>query len=91
MAFLESQPADGTELRRTRPGRPFSFANGCGLGSWLSPIPDVKIWHGLSDSVLGLALLAIAGGALTARQGRRPTSRTAAPRSALYCPCRCSR
>jgi hypothetical protein len=42
------------------------FANGCGLGSWLPHIPDVKLWHGLSDGVLGLALLAIAGGAVAA-------------------------
>lgn len=67
------------------------FANGCGLGSWLPHIPDVKLWHGLSDGVLGLALLAIAGGAvgalpvagaLTARCGSRPTSRAAA---LLFC------
>ena len=67
------------------------FANGCGLGSWLPHIPDVKIWHGLSDGMLGLALLAIAGGAvaslpiagaLTARYGSRPTSRAA---SVLFC------
>ena len=67
------------------------FANGCGLGSWLPHIPDVKIWHGLSDGVLGLALLAIAGGAvaalpiagaLTARFGSRPIARTA---TLLFC------
>jgi MFS family permease len=67
------------------------FANGCRLGSWLPHIPDVKIWHGLSDDVLGLALLAIAGGAvaalpvagaLTARYGSRPMSRAAA---VLFC------
>jgi fucose permease len=67
------------------------FANGCGLGSWLPHIPDVKLWHQLSDGVLGLALLAIAGGAvaalpvagaLTARYGSRPTSRLAA---LLFC------
>jgi MFS family permease len=67
------------------------FANGCGLGSWLPHIPDVKIWHGLSDGVLGLALLAIAGGAvaalpvagaLTARYGSQPVSRLAA---ILFC------
>jgi hypothetical protein len=28
------------------------FANGCGLGSWLPHIPDVKLWHELSDGVL---------------------------------------
>jgi MFS family permease len=67
------------------------FANGCGLGSWLPHIPDVKIWHGLSDGALGLALLVIAGGAvaalpvagaLTARYGTRPVSRAAA---LLFC------
>lgn len=67
------------------------FVNGSGLGSWLPHIPDVKIWHGLSDGVLGLALLAIAGGAvaalpvagaLTARYGSRPISRLAA---ILFC------
>ncbi|HZA65511.1 MAG TPA: MFS transporter [Geminicoccaceae bacterium] len=67
------------------------FANGCGLGSWLPHIPDVKIWHHLSDGVLGVALLAIAGGAvaalpvagaLTARYGSRRSSRLAA---LLFC------
>ncbi|HSA82981.1 MAG TPA: MFS transporter, partial [Geminicoccaceae bacterium] len=80
------------ELRRARLATAtLFFANGCGLGSWLPHIPDVKIWHGLSDGVLGLALLAIAGGAvaslpvagaLTARYGSRPTSRAAA---LLFC------
>jgi MFS family permease len=63
------------------------FANGCGLGSWVPHIPDVKIWHGLSEGALGLALLVIAAGAvaalpvagaLTARLGSRPISRGAA-------------
>jgi MFS family permease len=80
------------ELRRARLATAtLFFANGCGLGSWLPHIPDVKIWHGLSDGVLGLALLAIArgavaalpvAGALTARYGSRPTSRAAA---LLFC------
>jgi MFS family permease len=80
------------ELRRARVATAaLFFANGCGLGSWLPHIPDVKIWHGLSDGVLGLALLAIAGGAvaslpiagaLTARYGSRPTARAAA---LLFC------
>ena len=43
------------ELRRARLATAtLFFANGCGLGSWLPHIPDVKIWHGLSDGVLGL-------------------------------------
>jgi hypothetical protein len=50
-----------------RPGAPGDrapvFANGCGLGSWLPHLPDVNVWHGLSDGVLGLALLAITGDA----------------------------
>jgi MFS family permease len=63
------------------------FANGCGLGSWVPHIPDVKIWHGLSEGALGLALLVIAAGAvvalpvagaLTARFGSRIVSRAAA-------------
>jgi MFS family permease len=67
------------------------FANGCGLGSWVPHIPDVKLWHGLSDAVLGLALLAIAAGAvaalpvagaLVARSGSRPVTRGAA---LLFC------
>ncbi len=67
------------------------FANGCGLGSWVPHIPDVKLWHGLSDAALGLALLAIAAGAvaalpvagaLVARFGSRPVTRGAA---LLFC------
>jgi MFS family permease len=80
------------ELRRARVATAaLFFANGCGLGSWLPHIPDVKIWHMLSDGVLGLALLAIAAGAvaslpiagaLTACYGSRPTARAAA---LLFC------
>ena len=93
--MLVDTTADGRpspEMRRARLATAtLFFANGCGLGSWLPHIPDVKIWHGLSDGVLGLALLAIAGGAvaalpvagaLTARYGSRPTSRAAA---LLFC------
>lgn len=63
------------------------FANGCGLGSWVPHIPDVKSALGLSDGVLGLALLAIAAGAvlalptaglLTARHGSRGITQAAA-------------
>jgi MFS family permease len=76
------------ELRRARLATAaLFFANGCGLGSWVPHIPDVKIWHGLSEGALGLALLVIAAGAvvalpvagaLTARFGSRPVSRGAA-------------
>ena len=59
------QARAGRQLRRTRLATAtLFFANGCGLGSWLPHIPDVKIWHVVSDGVLGLALLAIAGGAV---------------------------
>ena len=88
------------ELRRARLATAtLSFANGCGLGSWLPHIPDVKIWHGLTDGVLGLALLAIAGGAvaalpvagaLTARYGAGPPRERQRSCSAPCCPCRCS-
>jgi MFS family permease len=77
------------ELRRARLATAtLFFANGCGPRSWVPHIPDVKIWNDLSDGVLGLALLAIAGGAvaalpiagaLTARFGSRPISHAAAP------------
>jgi hypothetical protein len=39
------------------------FANGCGLGSRLPHIPEVKIRPGRSEGVLGLAPLAISGAA----------------------------
>jgi predicted MFS family arabinose efflux permease len=67
------------------------FVNGCGFGSWVPHIPDVKLGLGLSDGVLGLALLAIAVGALvalpcsgvlTARFGSRAVTRAAA---VLFC------
>jgi hypothetical protein len=49
------------EARRARLATATLFcANGCGLGSRLPHIPDVKIWHDLSEGVL----LAIAGGAI---------------------------
>ncbi len=80
------------EVRRARLATAtLFFANGCGLGSWVPHIPDVKLWHGLSDGVLGLTLLAIAGGAvaalpvagaLTARYGSRAVNRAAA---VLFC------
>jgi MFS family permease len=75
------------------------FANGCGLGSWVPHIPDVKLWHGLSDAVLGLALLAIAAGAvaalpvagaLVARSGSRRSPGARRCCSAPPCRCRCS-
>src|SRR5262245_50302998 len=63
------------------------FANGAGLASWIPHIPMVQTTHELSPSVLGLALLAMAIGALvgiplsgaaTGRFGSRAVVRTAA-------------
>jgi MFS family permease len=57
------------------------FANGAGLASWLPHIPMVQARLGIGPSVLGVALLAMAAGALvgiplsgraTARFGSRP-------------------
>lgn len=62
------------------------FANGAALGSWVPHIPDAKHALGLTDSVLGFALLAMAAGslvglptsgALTARFGARATATVA--------------
>jgi MFS family permease len=84
----ETARAPAPALRRARLATAtLFFANGCGLGSWVPHIPDVKIWHGLSEGALGLALLVIAAGAvaalpvsgaLTVRLGSRPISRGAA-------------
>ncbi len=89
-AMADDPPAQA--VRRARLGvAAVFFANGCGLGSWVPHIPDVKLWHGLSDAVLGLALLALAAGAvaalpvagaLVARFGSRPVTRAAA---LLFC------
>ncbi len=62
------------------------FANGAALGSWVPHIPDAKHVLGLTNSVLGFALLAMAAGslvglpvsgALTARFGSRATTTAA--------------
>lgn len=54
-------------LRRDRMAIAALFlVNGAVFGSWATHIPVVKAAHGLSPSVLGLALLALAAGALTA-------------------------
>lgn len=42
------------------------FINGALIGSWVARIPAIKLGLGLSDGVFGLALLAMAGGALLA-------------------------
>ena len=42
------------------------FVNGALIGTWVSRIPAIKAGLGLNDGVFGLALLAMAGGALLA-------------------------
>ncbi len=42
------------------------FINGALIGSWVARIPAIKLGLGLGDGVFGLALLAMAGGALAA-------------------------
>lgn len=63
------------------------FANGAGMASWLPHVPTVQMGLGLRPSVLGLALLAMAAGALvgiplsgycTARVGSRMVVRCTA-------------
>ena len=62
------------------------FANGAALGSWVPHIPDAKQALGLSDGLLGMALLGMAAGSLvglplsgllTARFGSRRTTTAA--------------
>ncbi len=59
------------------------FLNGVGIASWSAHIPFVKQKFGLSEAMLGLALLAVAagsvgalllGGRLVARYGSRTVS-----------------
>ena len=75
------RPGRGTSLARLATGWVF-FANGAALGSWVPHIPDAKHALGLSDSVLGFALLGMAvgslvglpiSGVLTSRFGSRKT------------------
>ena len=42
------------------------FVNGALIGNWVARIPAIKAGLGLNDGVFGLALLAMAGGALVA-------------------------
>src|SRR6266700_4070073 len=85
MMLVIERPGRGTSLARLATGWVF-FANGAALGSWVPHIPDAKHALGLSDSVLGFALLGMAAGslvglplsgALTARFGSRATATAA--------------
>src|SRR5262245_22348202 len=54
-------------LRRARIGVMVAFlANGATFGTWATRIPEIRDRLGLSDSVLGFALLSIAAGAVLA-------------------------
>src|SRR5689334_2985755 len=54
-------------LRRARLGVMVAFlANGATFGTWATRIPEIRDNLGLSDSVLGFALLSIAAGAVLA-------------------------
>lgn len=54
-------------LRRARVGVMVAFlANGATFGTWATRIPEIRDNLGLSDSVLGFALLSIAAGAVLA-------------------------
>jgi|SRR5205085_8932782 len=63
MMLVIERPGRGTSLARLATGWVF-FANGAALGSWVPHIPDAKHALGLSDSVLGFALLGMAVGSL---------------------------
>jgi len=80
-------PRVSTDARLARSATAWVFfANGAALGSWVPHIPDAKQALGLSDSLLGLALLGMAAGSLiglplsgllTARFGSRRTTTAA--------------
>ena len=63
MMLVIERAGRGTSLARLATGWVF-FANGAALGSWVPHIPDAKHALGLSDSVLGFALLGMAVGSL---------------------------
>jgi MFS family permease len=60
------------------------LANGIGIGAWAASIPRIKEHLALSDSTLGLALLAFAAGAIVAMPlAGRIALRVGTPRSTL--------
>ena len=74
---LNARPVERASERivRREPPRPtvsrfavalMFFVNGALIGSWVARIPAIKAGLGLNDGVFGLALLAMAGGALVA-------------------------
>jgi MFS family permease len=63
MAFFAKACARSTSGARFVTGWVF-FANGAALGSWVPHIPDAKHALGLTDSLLGFVLLAMAIGSL---------------------------
>src|SRR6516162_5321871 len=85
MALLAARAAVRTRLARLAISWVF-FANGAALGSWVPHIPDAKHALGLTDGLLGLALLGMGAGSLiglplsavlTARFGSRKTTTAA--------------
>ena len=85
MPLPAGQSTTRTRLARLAIGWVF-FANGGTLGSWVPHIPDAKHALGLTDGLLGLALLGMGAGSLiglplsgvlTARFGSRKTTTTA--------------
>ncbi|CAM2140719.1 MFS transporter [Pararobbsia alpina] len=60
------------------------FANGLGIGAWAAEIPRIKEHLGLSDTLLGIALLSFAAGAIIAMpMAGRVALRLGTPRSTL--------
>ena len=60
------------------------FANGLGIGAWAAEIPRLKEHLGLSDTLLGVALLSFAAGAILAMpMAGRVALRLGTPRSTL--------
>jgi len=61
----DQPPLSQTVLKRARLATSLCFAvNGCAFASWVSRIPLIKHELAMSDSQLGFALFALAGGAL---------------------------
>jgi MFS family permease len=60
------------------------FANGLGIGAWAAEIPRIKEHLGLSDTLLGIALLSFAAGAIIAMpMAGRIALRLGTPRSTV--------